>query len=296
MKKFSFLTPKHLLLVLLLILSGIQYLRSQGFSSETQSRLQQVLQNFQNDPAFVGGISAAIKVDGLASWKGAAGYAARNTDAQNNLLPGGTVFTTNTLSRIYSVTKTFTAALTLELAREGRFNLNDRVSAYLPLNQFNSGLNNSVTLRQLLVHESGYSDYTGEMQFLLAVAFQPTRIWTPFEVIYFVHQQDPPGSVRQYSSTNYIILGAIIEGVTGKSIQQHYRERFFTPLHLGTMYLGVREPQPAGTVVAQECFRSTHSRALPDAIAQIISLSIGDRGNGIQHGIQAGLARCSSGK
>jgi len=250
MKKFTFLTKKHLCLSLLLVLSGIQYLRSQGFSSETQARLQQVLQDFQNDPASVGGISAAIKVDGLASWKGAAGYAARNIDAQNNLVPGGTVFTTNTLSRIYSVTKTFTAALTLELAREGKFNLNDPVSAYLPWNLINPGLNSSVTLRQLLVHESGYSDYTGETQFLLAVAFQPTHIWTPFEVIYFVHQQDQPGVVRHYSSTNYIMLGAIIEGITGKSIQQHYRERFFTPLHLGTRYLGVREPQPAGTTLA----------------------------------------------
>ena len=53
--------------------------KAQGFSPETQNKLLQVLQKFQNDPAhpFVGGMSAAIKVDGLASWQGATGYAAR---------------------------------------------------------------------------------------------------------------------------------------------------------------------------------------------------------------------------
>jgi CubicO group peptidase (beta-lactamase class C family) len=95
---------------------------SQGFSQQTQNRLQQVLQTFQDDPSFVGGMSAAIKVDGLAFWEGATGYAARNVDAQNNLLPGGTAFTTSTLSRIFSVTKTFTSALVLELVREGKLN------------------------------------------------------------------------------------------------------------------------------------------------------------------------------
>src|SRR5690348_7704154 len=111
------------------------YSFSQGFSPETRARLQKVIDSFQNDSQnpFVGGISAAIKVDGLAFWQGATGYAARNIDEQNNLLPGGTPFTTDTLSRIYSVTKTFTAPLVLELANEGAFKLNEPIIKYLPL-------------------------------------------------------------------------------------------------------------------------------------------------------------------
>lgn len=158
---------------------------AQGFSSQTKSELHQALLNFQNDPSFVGGISAAIKVDGLASWQGATGFAARNVNDQNVLLEGGTSFTTQTLSRMYSVTKTFTAALVLELAQAGVLNLDNPVSTYIPLGAVNPGLNGSVTIRQLLAHESGYSNYTNEMQFLLAVAFQPTHIWTPYEVLYF---------------------------------------------------------------------------------------------------------------
>src|SRR6185503_20861333 len=94
------------LLVLMILLTTV-FTQGQGFSPQTENRLQKVIDSFQNNPAnpFIGGISAAIKVDGLALWQGVTGYAARNIDPQNNLLPGGTSFTTSTLSRIYSATK-----------------------------------------------------------------------------------------------------------------------------------------------------------------------------------------------
>ncbi len=253
---------------------------AQGFSPETKTRLQHVIDSFQNNPAnpFVGGVAAAIKVDGLAFWQGTTGYAARNVDAQNNLLAGGTLFTTSTLSRIYSITKTFTAPLVLELAKEGVFGLDDPISLYFPFDQVNPGLNRSVTIRQLLAHESGYSDYTDEFQLQVAVAFQPTHVWTPYETVSFVHQVAAPGTVRRYSSTNYIILGAIIEALTGKPIAQHFRERFFTPLSLNSMYIGVREPQPAGTLLAaphdnlspfNPVFQFTGQPAFPDAYTNV---------------------------
>lgn len=251
MKQLHVFARKQVIVFLWIVVMHHQ-VSGQGFSTGTQERLQEVLETFQNDPGnpYVGGIVAAIKVDGLAYWEGATGYAARNVDAQNNLLPGGTAFTTATLSQIYSVTKTFTAALVLELAREGKIALDDPVSRFLPLSQINAALDASVTIRQLLAHESGYSDYPAEFQFQLAVAFQPQRLWTPFEVLYFVHQLKPPGTGRSYSSTNYIMLGAIIELVTGTPLEQHYRDRFFAPLQLQSMYLGVREQQPQGTLLA----------------------------------------------
>ena len=227
-------------------------LNGQGFSSQTRAKLQHVLDSFQNNPAnpYVGGMSAAVNVDGLAYWQGTTGYAARNVDGNNNLLPGGTAFTTSTLSRMYSVTKSFTAPLVLELAKEGVFSLDDHVSKFIPLNLINPSLNGNVTIRQLLAHESGYSNYTDEMQLQIAVAFQPTHVWTVFEMLSFVHQINAPGAVRIYSSTNYLTLGAIIEMATGKSIEDHFRQRFFTPLQLNSIYLGVRELQPEETTLA----------------------------------------------
>ncbi|TMI83914.1 MAG: beta-lactamase family protein, partial [Bacteroidetes bacterium] len=280
MKKFFYNLIRTPGLQFIFVVAGFVSANAQGFSPESQKKLQQAIEKFQNDPShpFVGGISAAVKVDGLAFWQGTTGYAARNVDAENNLLQGGTAFTTATLSHIYSVTKTFTAALVLELAKEGAFSLDDPVGKYLPLNLVNSNLNSSVTIRQLLVHESGYSDYTDEINLQIAVAFQPTHVWTPFEMLTFVHQISQPGAERRYSSTNYIILGAIIETATGRPVQQLYRERFFTRLGLSSMYLDIREALPPGSTLAaphdnisafNPIFQFTGQPTFPDAYTNI---------------------------
>ena len=280
MRKFIHQPGRHLSLLFIFVVVSFISTKAQGFSPESQKKLRGAIENFQNDPnhPFVGGISAAVKVDGLAFWQGTTGYAARNVDAQNNLLPGGTAFTSEKLSRIYSVTKTFTAALVLELAREGTFSLDDAVNKYIPLNLINASLNSSVTIRQLLVHESGYSDYPDEINLQIAVAFQPTHVWTPFEVLTFVHQINQPGVVRSYSSTNYLVLGAIIEIATGKPVQQLYRDRFFTPLGFTSMYLDVRESQPPGSTLAaphdnispfNPIFQFTAQPTFPDAYTNI---------------------------
>ena len=253
---------------------------TQGFSPTIKARLQSIIDSFQNDPAnpYVGGMSAAIKVEGLAFWQGATGYAARNVDGQNNLLPGGSPFTSPVLSRMYSVTKTFTAALVLELAKHGAFRLEDRVSNFLPMNLINPELNGAVTIRQLLAHESGYSEYTDEMQLQIAVAFQPTHSWTVPEILSFIHQVATPGAERRYSSTNYILLGAIVEVTTRKSVEQHFRQRFFTPLQLRSMFLGEREPLWNGASLASPhdnispfnpIFQLTGQPTFPDAYTNI---------------------------
>ncbi|HEV8084384.1 MAG TPA: serine hydrolase [Chitinophagaceae bacterium] len=267
--------------LLLILLSELTlFSNGQGFSPRVQKRLQNVIDSFKNNPEnpFIGGISVAIKVDGLAEWQGATGYSARNVDDQNNLLPGGKAFIVQTLSRIYSVTKTFTAPLVLELAKEGVFKLEDPVSKYLPLSLINPGLNSSVTIKQLLAHESGYSDYTDELNLQIAVAAQPTHVWTAFEMLTFVHQLDAPGVVRKYSSTNYIVLGAIIEVATGKHVEEFYRSRFFDPLELKSMYLAIRESDKGHGSLASPhdnispfnpVFQQTGQPTFPDTITNI---------------------------
>ncbi|MGN6266340.1 MAG: serine hydrolase domain-containing protein, partial [Ginsengibacter sp.] len=251
-----------------------------GFSITAQKRLQSVIDSFQNNPAnpFVGGMSAEIKVDGLAEWEGATGYAARNVDENNNVVAGGTPFEVNTLSRTYSITKTFTAPLVLELTNEGAFKLDDLISKYIPVNAINPGLNSHVTIRQLLAHESGYSDFTDEINLQIAVAAQPTHVWTPYEMLSFVHQINPVGAVRKYSSTNYVLLGAIIETVTGKKVEDFYRERFFNPLRLTSMYFDVREQNPTNRILAaphdnisafNPVFLQTGQPVFPDAYTNI---------------------------
>jgi len=273
-------TFKAIQTILLVCLIAHSSAFAQGFSPATVARLQFVIDSFQNDPAnaYVGGMSAAINVDGLASWQGATGFAARNVDAQNNLLPGGTPFTTSMVSRMYSVTKTFTASLVLELVKRGVLSFDNTISQFLPLNLINPSLNGSVTIRQLLVHESGYSDYTDEMQLQIAVAFQPMHSWTAPEILSFIHQIAAPGAERRYSSSNYIALGAIVEIVTQKPVEQHFRERFFNPLRLRSMSFAEREPlRPGAVLVAPHenisafnpIFQLTGQPTFPDAYTNI---------------------------
>ncbi|MEO6135369.1 MAG: serine hydrolase [Ginsengibacter sp.] len=276
MKKITFTSA-----FLFIIFSGLTlFTNAQGFSPSVQKKLQAVLDSFQNNTAnpFIGGMSADIKVDGLAEWAGATGFAARNVDESNNVIAGGTTFKVNTLSRIYSVTKTFTAPLVLELANEGAFKLTDLISKYIPVNAINPGLNSNVTIAQLLAHESGYSDFTGEINLQIAVAAQPTHVWLPYEMLSFVHQENPVGFVRKYSSTNYVLLGAIIETVTGKPVESLYRSRFFTPLGLKSMYFDVRETNPTNNVLASPhdnispfnpVFQQTGQPTFPDAYTNI---------------------------
>ena len=281
MTRFFYAFKKQFQLQLVLIIAVPALSFSQGFSPQTVARLQHVIDSFQTNPAnpYVGGMSAAIKVDGLAFWQGATGHAARNVDGNNNLVPGGISFQTSTLSRMYSVTKTFTAALVLELVKGGVFSLQDPVSKFIPfLNAVNPELNSAVTIHQLLVHESGYSSYSDEQQLQIAVAFQPTHQWTVFEMLSFVHQTDAPGTIRKYSNTNYPVLGTIVEIATGLPLEQHFRQRFFTPLQLNSIYFDAREPQWPGTMLASPhdnispfnpIFMFTGRPTFPDAFTNI---------------------------
>jgi CubicO group peptidase (beta-lactamase class C family) len=253
MKKeiYTFCRQKIMLLFALLMMGVWSF--SQGFSPNVTARLQQLLDSIQNSATnpVIGGMSVVIDVDGLAVWQGVTGYAARNVDVENNLLPGGVPMTKETVSHMYSVTKTFTSALVLELAREGAFSLEDPVSKYIPfLPYVNAALDGSVTIRQLMAHESGWSDYQDEPMIAFAVAAMPDKVFTPYEVLSFVHQVAPKGGPRRYASTNYITLGAIIENATGKPVEIHYRERFLTPLGLNSIYLSVREPGRPGELLA----------------------------------------------
>ncbi|MEP6949398.1 MAG: serine hydrolase, partial [Ginsengibacter sp.] len=161
---------------------------------------------------------------------------------------------------------------------QGVFKLDDSVSMYLPIKAVNPTLNGQVTLRQLLAHVSGYSDYVDELNLQVAVAAQPTHVWTPFEMLTFVHQVSEPGAVLHYSSTNYIILGAIIEAVTGKRIEDLYRKRFFDPLGLRSMYLAIREEMGARGILASPhdnisafnpVFQQTGQPVFPDTFTNI---------------------------
>ena len=131
--------------------------------------------------------------------------------------------------RIASNTKTMTAAVILQLAQEGKLSLSDPVSKYVP------GVPNgdNITIAELLEMRSGLYNYTNAPELATSIDRHPTKVWTPQELLAmaFAHPPTfPPGTVFEYSNTNYALLGLIIEKVDGRPLATAMQERLFEPL------------------------------------------------------------------
>ena len=144
--------------------------------------------------------------------------------------------TADTYFRIASNTKTMTAALIMQLAQENKLGLDEPVSKYI------RGVpkGNNITVAELLDMRSGLYNYTNAPEISASMDHHPARIWSPAELLAlaFAHKANfPPGTAFEYSNTNYVLLGLIIEKVTGKPLAQAMKDRLFDPLHLQHTFL-----------------------------------------------------------
>ena len=141
--------------------------------------------------------------------------------------------------RIASLTKTYVAAVTLQLAAERRLGLDDPVARYLP------GLlrddSSRITVRQLLNHTSGLAD-TGSLPAVRDA--RDTGAIAPRTQVRLADAEPrrfAPGAGRAYTNTGYLVLGLLIERLTGHDLGQVLAARLFRPLHLTATSF---EPQP----------------------------------------------------
>ena len=148
-------------------------------------------------------------------------------------------------SRIGSVTKTFTATAMLKLADEGKVRLDDPIAGYV------DGVPNgeAITVRQLATMRSGLSDYTEVEGFDQAVAVDPRWEFTPAELLgwaFSLPAQFLPGERFEYSNTNYILLGMLVERVSGRPLADYLTEHILAPLGLDQTALptGTQFPGP----------------------------------------------------
>lgn len=135
---------------------------------------------------------------------------------------------TDTKFRIASITKQFTAALILQLVEEGKLELDKPISAYLP--NYKGPAADVVTIHHLLTHTSGIPSYTSFPGFFESSSRDP---YTPDELIKTFQDstlQFTPGEKFVYNNSGYVLLGRIIEEVTGKTYEQVLQERIFDPL------------------------------------------------------------------
>lgn len=153
--------------------------------------------------------------------------------------------TPDTVFRLGSITKQFTAAIILQLVQEGKVSLDDPISRFFP-DYPQPGAR--ATVRQLLNHTSGIQSYTG-IPGWMAQEQNTNRPYTTEQLIAVARDLSsptPPGQAWNYNNSGYVLLGAIIEKVTGKPWHQAVAERITTPLGLRTIGYGVeRESGPA---------------------------------------------------
>lgn len=149
-------------------------------------------------------------------------------------------------TRIGSVTKTFTGTLILQLVDEGRLGLDDTIERWFPDLPGASG----ITVRQLGTMSSGIASYSLDPATTAEYLTRPETVWTPQRLIATggaLPRSFAPGGGFEYSNTNFVMLGQIVEQVTGRPLADVMRSRLFAPLGMrSTTYRPLtRLPSPA---------------------------------------------------
>jgi len=153
--------------------------------------------------------------------------------------------------RIGSNTKTMTSTVILQLVQEGKLKLSDPISKFRP--EVPNGQN--ITIEHLATMRSGLYSYTFDLGFNETLDKDPQKAWTPDELlkIAFSHSSNgPPGKTFDYCNTNIVLLGLVIERLTGTSARDAFQKRIFEALKLTHTQLpaandsSIPDPHPQG--------------------------------------------------
>jgi CubicO group peptidase (beta-lactamase class C family) len=220
MQKINGVVGKTTLACAVLLLALAPSLSSQTASTlspELRSSIDQIAQQVLKSTG-VPSASLAVVQDGNIAYVQA--YGAAKLDPQ-------TAATTAMRYSIGSISKQFTAAAILMLAEEGKLSLDDPVSKYVP------GLTDGdkITIRELLSHTSGYQDYWPQ-DYVMPLMLKPTTADQIMDTWARKPLDFQPGTKWQYSNTNYVIAGVIIEKVSGMPLLKFLSQRVFTPLQM----------------------------------------------------------------
>lgn len=214
------------------------------------------------------GAALYVSAPGLGAYAGAAGLA--DVAAGAPMGPGARV-------RVASVTKTFVAVVAMQLVEEGWLLLDHSVEHWLPGLVPGGG---RITVRQLMGHRSGLPDYLTD-GFVGRARREPERAWAPAELVAEALRAGRPAAPGRwaYANTNYILLGMIVERVTGNSLDHELRQRIIAPLGLGATALA--PPVAAADGLAHGYVRGRDYTALNMSVAWAaggLTSSVGDLG------------------
>lgn len=211
--------------------SRSQLLRDSTIGSMLAPTVQQTFQELKVPGAIIG-----VWVGSNTPWIATMGVANLET---------GQPISIDDKMRIGSITKTFTGTVLLQLVDEGKLNLSDKLSQYFP--GYPNGQN--ITINELGNMTSGIFSYSDDTVFVDDILKNMQKAFTPGQLIEISekHQPNfPPGTSFHYSNTNTILLGLIIEKLTGNSLQSEIQNRILTPLGMKntTFELNSNFPDP----------------------------------------------------
>ena len=136
---------------------------------------------------------------------------------------------------IGSITKLFTAALVMQFVEQGRLALEDTLGKW-----YDYPYASSVTVQDLLNQTSGVPDYTQDLRFYARTILLPKVPWQPEQLVELLDGKSvlfPAGEKHNYSNSNYLLLGRILEKITGQSYIVLLREMIFKPLDLKESFI-----------------------------------------------------------
>jgi CubicO group peptidase (beta-lactamase class C family) len=208
-----------------------------SFDPTWAARFQAVLDSVVTADNIIGATAAAM-APGEGIWSGISG----------NSMPG-VPLTSEMRFGIGSNTKLFISVTMMKLQEEGLLSLDDHLYQWLPSYSY---IDSSITIRQLLSHQSGIYNYTDNTSFWNEVYADTAHFWTPQEILGYIWlPKFAPGTGWRYSNTNYILACMIIEAATGKTWVQNLHEIIFDPLNMDSTFVGAYEP-PNGPVAGTQ--------------------------------------------
>ena len=225
---------------------GYTELRGQELDARGEAVLEDAL--IQGITMGIPGLSVAIGVGDEVVWTGTAGYSD---------LVGRVPVTPNDRFGVGSITKTFVARVILQLAEEGKVDLNRPPTDYVDLPILRDIPNaGEATLRHLINHQSGIPTWEFQEAWIpkgRGAEMQLDHVWGKTETLEYCTRDllpptNEPGERYAYSNTNYTILGLVIEAVTGNDAAAEIRRRILDPLDLDETFLESFENIPGGYV------------------------------------------------
>ncbi|HET8859717.1 serine hydrolase domain-containing protein [Marivirga sp.] len=187
-----------------------------------KSKADSLLQSIEENNEGMG--SVTILKDGKVIYENAYGFADINDGKKNNI---------NTLFRIGSISKTYTATLVMLAVEEGLISLDDKLSKYYP--DFDKA--DEITISQLLQHRSGIYNFTNSPLYAQYMTKSKSKA-EMLEIMLSTENRFEPNEKFEYSNTGYALLSYILEDVYGLKYAEILKKKITEPLELQNTYFG----------------------------------------------------------